>query len=74
MHHFIYIIISYLKTGYVYGWGLTAWDGSSADELREITQTILSDEFCQAEWGFVNGIICAGAVPGIDSCRLFSGR
>lgn len=59
----------------------TGLNGESFQELREITQTILSDASCHTKWpheyvdGFikpyyVDGMLCAGGVAGISSGRV----
>ncbi len=63
------------QPGTVMGWGLTEANTLS-DVLLEVDVPFVSDPGCDAEWGsfFVDGlIICAGGVPGEDSCGGDSG-
>ena len=60
----------------MYGWGLNFWNEQS-NILLEIKQTILSDALCKTGWPYktnetryVNGMLCAGGVEGIDSCKV----
>ncbi len=63
------------QPGTVMGWGLTEANTLS-DVLLEVDIPFSSDATCDSTWGmfFVEGLIlCAGGVPGEDSCSADSG-
>ena len=60
----------------VIGWGVTAYNGQGARELRHVNVTVIKNSACEVAYGneVTDNMVCAGEdVDGKDACQGDSG-